>query len=317
LNFQGTRIVDLAAGSVATGLYILKQKELRKAQSGKLFVNMDFSDKTGTVNAKIWDATPELFDGLQVNKIYYVKGRVDLWNGVLQLTVDKYKMAEPEIQEKIEDFVPSAPEKPEEMLAYIEQCVESFENDDLRLLVRYFLETNKEKLLYWPAAKSLHHAVRSGLLYHIKRMLMNAQGVANVYEGINKDLLFAGIILHDMDKLNELESNTLGMADYTVEGQLLGHIPMGILSIQRMSDDLSIDPEITLMLQHMILTHHGIPEYGSPKPPMIIEAEILHLLDLMDARIYDFTESLQNVEPGEFSEPVWSMDKRRLYKHKI
>jgi 3'-5' exoribonuclease len=84
-----------------------------------------------------------------------------------------------------------------------------------------------------------------------------------------------------------------------------------------MSDDLSIDPEITLMLQHMILTHHGIPEYGSPKPPMIIEAEILHLLDLMDARIYDFTESLQNVEPGEFSEPVWSMDKRRLYKHKI
>lgn len=317
MKFEEMRIVDLTAGNIATGLYILKQKELRKAQSGKLFINLDFCDKTGTVNSKIWDATQETFDALEVNKIYYVKGRVDLWNGILQLTVDKYKLAEPEIQEKIELYVPSAPEKPEAMMEYIEQCVKQFENDDLKLLVQYFLESNREKLMYWPAAKSLHHAVRSGLLYHIKRMLMNAQGVVKVYEGINKDLLFAGVILHDMDKLNELRADSLGMAEYTTEGQLLGHITMGVLTLQKLCDDLSVDPEITMVLQHMILSHHGIPEYGSPKPPMVIEAEILHLLDLMDARVYDYNDNMQNIEPGEFSEPVWSMDKRRIYKHKI
>ncbi len=311
------RIIDLSAGNPGTGLFILKQKELRKAQSGKLFINLDFCDKTGTINSKIWDATQETYDSLLINKVYYVKGRVDLYNGTLQFTVDKYKPAEQEIQDQIEQYVPAAPEKPEDMLEYIENCVEGFENVDLKLLVQYFIEANREKLLFYPAAKSLHHAVRSGLLYHIKRMLMTAEGLVNVYEGINKDLLFAGVILHDMDKLNELEANSLGMADYTTEGQLLGHITMGVLTLQKLCDDLSVNPEITLMLQHMILSHHGIAEYGSPKPPMILEAEVLHHLDLLDARIYDYNDTLQNIEPGEFSEPVWSMDKRRIYKHKI
>jgi len=142
--------------------------------------------------------------------------------------------------------------------------------------------------------------------------------VSEIYVGLNKDLLFAGVILHDIAKTAEMNASELGIvSEYTVEGELLGHIIQGIKMIDQTATQIGADPEISLLLQHMILSHHYEPEYGSPKRPMIPEAEILHHLDMIDARMFDMQKVLGNVEEGKLSEKVWLLNNRKLYKSSI
>jgi 3'-5' exoribonuclease len=146
-------------------------------------------------------------------------------------------------------------------------------------------------------------------------MLMTAERICEVYRNLNRDLVVAGVIIHDIEKLNEIEADTLGMASgYSFEGQLLGHLVQGIKSIDRLAEELGIGTEKTIMLEHMILSHHYEPDFGSPKKPLFPEAEILHYLDMIDARMYDMQEALDATFPGEFSDRVWTMDNRKLYK---
>ena len=169
--------------------------------------------------------------------------------------------------------------------------------------------------MYYPAASKNHHAELAGLLYHMKRMLMTAERVCEVYLNLNKDLVAAGVIIHDIEKLNEIEADTMGMASgYSFEGQLLGHLVQGIKSIDRLAEELGIGEEKAIMLEHMILSHHYEPDFGSPKKPLFPEAEILHYLDMIDARMYDMQEALDATFPGEFSDRVWTLDNRKLYK---
>jgi 3'-5' exoribonuclease len=169
--------------------------------------------------------------------------------------------------------------------------------------------------MYYPAAAKNHHAELSGLLYHMKRMLMTAERICEVYTNLNKDLVAAGVIVHDIEKLNEIEADTMGMASgYSFEGQLLGHLVQGIKSIDKLAEELGVGEEKKIMLEHMILSHHYEPDFGSPKKPLFPEAEILHYLDMIDARMYDMQEALDATFPGEFSDRVWTLDNRRLYK---
>ncbi|WP_333473040.1 HD domain-containing protein [Crassaminicella thermophila] len=135
-----------------------------------------------------------------------------------------------------------------------------------------------------------------------------------VYTNINTDLLFAGILLHDIEKLEELDADSLGIAEYSTQGQLLGHINLAINKIGKVGEKLGADKEVIMLLQHMVLSHHYEPEFGSPKKPMIPEGELLHYIDLIDARMYDMEDHLKNIKEGEFTEPIWSLDNRRLYK---
>ena len=163
-----------------------------------------------------------------------------------------------------------------------------------------------------------HHSIRAGLLYHIVRMLYAGDKLSDIYDIVNKELLFAGIILHDIAKIEEYDANELGIvSDYNAEGQLLGHIIQGITMIDNAANYLGVDSEVALLLKHMILTHHYEPEYGSPKKPMIPEAEMLHYLDILDARMYDMEKALNKVEPSGFSEKVWTLDNRKIYKSKF
>jgi 3'-5' exoribonuclease len=149
-------------------------------------------------------------------------------------------------------------------------------------------------------------------------MLRTAESICGIYENLNADLVYAGVILHDMEKINEMQSDELGIVStYTFDGQLLGHIIMGIKKIDEVAKRLEIDPEISSVLQHMILSHHYEAEYGSPKKPLIPEGEILHYLDMIDARMYDMTKALQNTEASEFANPSFVLDYRRLYKTKF
>ena len=160
-----------------------------------------------------------------------------------------------------------------------------------------------------------HHAEYGGLLYHVKRMLMTGLAVCDIYPILNRDLVAAGVILHDIEKLNEIESNEYGVSPgYSFEGQMLGHIVQGIKLLDRLTEEMGFPREKALMLEHMILSHHYEPEFGSPKKPLFPEAEVLHYLDILDARMFDMEDALNGVEPGSFSDRIWTLDNRRIYK---
>lgn len=314
MKFEGIKISDLKAGESINGIYLLRNADLKLSSNKKLYLDIILTDSTGNVPAKWWDANEADYTALVPNKLYYVNARVDLWKDTLQLTINKIKLADDEDQKHIADFVPAAPLAPEEMLEEIYLYASKIKKAEIRSVVMTLLDQKEEKLLYYPAAKSLHHAVRSGLLYHIVRMLRCGEALCGVYEGINQDLIFAGIILHDLAKIGELSSNELGIAEYSKQGQFLGHIIMGVEELDRAGKLVGASEETMLLLKHMIVSHHYEAEFGSPKKPLFLEAELLHFIDMIDARVYDFQNATKDIDPGQFSEPVWSLDKRCVYK---
>lgn len=212
-------------------------------------------------------------------------------------------------------LVKSAPEAGLEMYDFIYGKATEMQDEELRLMSTNILSRNKEKLLYYPAAMRNHHAELAGLLWHMKRMIMHAEVLVTVYPILNRDLLVAGVIFHDIEKMTEIRSNELGVSDgYSFEGKLLGHLVQGVKVIEELAKELGISEEKSIMLQHMSISHHYEPEFGSPKKPLFPEAEMLHYLDIMDAKMYDIEEAMSKTEPGEFSDRIWSMDNRTLYR---
>jgi len=313
MAMDGTRIADLKEGMICDGTYILKEAVMKKTQAGKFYIDIIFMDNTGEVGAKKWDATEEDMARLKSNKLYKVHVRVQMWQNKMQLNLNSIRLAPPEDQARIAEFVPSAPIAPDEMMETVKVYIDKIGNSDLKELVKSIYNDFREKLIYYPAAKALHHAIRSGYLYHITTMLATAEKISEVYPGVDTDLLYTGVLLHDVMKLEELDSTELGIADYSIEGQLIGHIEMGVALVEKKQNELGLDPKICMLVKHMIISHHNLPEYGSPKPPMFLEAELLHYIDLIDARVYDFENHYRTVEPGEVTEKIWSLD-RRIYR---
>lgn len=297
-----------------TGFFLVKKCEMKTASNNKKFMDFLLCDKTGEINGKLWDATEEHEQSYQANMLIKVRGLIKEWNGNLQLNIELIRPATPEDGVEISNYVPTAPFDPEYMLSKIIDFVNQIQHPDINRIINQLITENREKLLYYPAAQKNHHSIRSGWLYHIMTMLQAAEKMQEIYSFLNKDLLFAGVILHDLAKLNEMEANELGIvSNYTIEGQLLGHIVQGIKMVDRIATEIGAEEEITLLLQHLILSHHYKGEWGSPKSPMIPEAEMLHHLDIIDAHMYDFKQALDKTEPGTMSDPVWTLS-RRVYK---
>jgi 3'-5' exoribonuclease len=245
-----------------------------------------------------------------------LRGMMLEYNGHPQLRVDKLRLAAEGDDYDMSALTPCAPLPPEEMLGYIRGRVEAFADGELKALVLRRLEECGEALNYYPAASKLHHAERSGLLHHTSTMLRAAEAICRIYPTLDGELLAAGVILHDLCKITEIKADAIGLAsDYTAEGMLIGHLVLGVSELARCGRELNVRPELLMMLEHMILSHHDLPEYGSPKPPMFPEAEVLHVLDLLDARIFEMNRELQNAQPGGFTERIWSLD-RKLYRRK-
>ncbi|MBQ5441008.1 MAG: HD domain-containing protein [Firmicutes bacterium] len=311
-------VSDLKKDKEVIDFFMIKSVSVKTGSTGKPYLDVVLGDRTGEINGKKWDvgASDHLLKEKDIVKII---ATVNEFNSQLQLKIQRIRKALPEtIPDDVMDmgdFVKAAPEDPDEMYNYIMDTCLSFEDDDYRALCRKALEDNKEKLMYYPAASKNHHAELGGLLYHTKRMLMNGERVCEVYKNLSRDLLLAGVIMHDMQKLFEIDADTDGMSSgYSFEGQLLGHIVMGVKYVDELSLKLNIGTEKRIMMEHMILSHHYEPEYGSPKKPLFPEAEVLHYLDILDARMYDMEEALKNTEPGGFSDRVWTLDNRRMYK---
>lgn len=301
--------------------FMVKTIAIKVGSNKKQYLDLVLGDSTGDMTAKKWDVSdaelPSLND-ISEGDLVKVKANVTEWNGMKQLRVLRIRKAVDGDDTELMDYIKAAPERGEDMFAFIMEKVAEIKDEELKTLCQLIMEENKEKILYYPAAAKNHHAELAGLLYHLKRMLMTGERICQVYKNLNKDLVITGVLIHDIEKLNEIDANELGIASgYSFEGQMLGHLVQGVKTIDRMARELGMSREKAIMLEHMILAHHYEPEFGSPKKPLFPEAEILHYLDIIDARMYDMEEALFSTEPGEFSDKVWTLDNRKLYKQEF
>ena len=294
------------------GYLIVRSAEQRASANGKNYLDMTLADKSGSINAKMWDGTvqPPL-----AGSIVKVRATGNEFNGRMQLRVEKIRAAENRDPVDMSALIPCAPRDPNEMLGEVVRAADHIADPDLRRITCELLDRAGDKLLTFPAAKQMHHAERGGLLHHTTTMLRAANAIMTVYPQLNASLLTAGVIVHDLAKIDEMDADTLGLvSDYSVDGKLIGHIVRGVVNIQLAAEKTKASPGKALLLQHMVLSHHGIPEYGSPLAPKFPEAEVLNTIDTLDARLYEMDEALSRAIPGGFSEKVWGLDNRQLYR---
>ena len=309
---------ELKPQTEVTDFFMIKSAGIKVGSNKKQYFDVLLGDKTGEVSSKKWDiaeAEIPMLQNLKEGDIIKVRALVTDWNGQTQLRIGRIRPANSEDKLDLADFIKAAPEASQDMYDFIYQVADNMKDQDLRALCTKLLSENHDKLMYYPAASKNHHAEYGGLLYHVKRMLMTGLAVCDIYPILNRDLVAAGVILHDIEKLNEILSNEYGISPgYSFEGQMLGHIVQGIKLLDRLTAELNFPREKALMLEHMILSHHYEPEFGSPKKPLFPEAEVLHYLDVLDARMFDMEDALNGVEPGGFSDRIWTLDNRRIYK---
>ncbi|MBQ3760489.1 MAG: TraI domain-containing protein [Clostridia bacterium] len=304
-------VADFIKNMSFEGFLLVKNAQQRSSMNGSKYLDMTLCDTTGEINAKRWDATelpPE------VGEVLKVRGMVLEYNNRLQLRVDKMRSSAPADEVDINRLIPTAPRPSQDMLDDIIDRTDAMENRQLKELVLRMIDDAGDKLQTMPGAKNLHHAQKGGLLNHTTTMLRGAGFLCELYPFLDADLLAAGVIIHDLCKIDEMQCDALGLVtDYSVEGNLLGHIVMGVSKLDRFGREIGMDRELLVMLEHMVLAHHDLPEYGSPKPPMFPEAEALHILDLLDARMFEMKLECEKVNPGCFTERIWSLD-RKLYR---
>ena len=310
---QQPQLMQMIKNQTFDGFLLTRSAAQKTSSNGSKYLDMTLCDISGEVNAKMWDGLTPV---PAVAQVLRVRGVMLEYNGRPQLRVDKMRPATAEDDYDMAVLAPCAPYPPEDMLGFILDRVERFADPTLKALVKMRLEECGDKLNYYPAASKLHHAERSGLLHHTSTMLKMAAHVCEIYPQLDADLLAAGVVLHDLCKIDEMSSDEIGMvSDYTVEGMLIGHLVCGVAEIARCGKAVGMKKETLLMIEHMILSHHDLPEYGSPKPPMFPEAEVLHTLDVLDARMYEMTRALKNAQPGGFTERIWSLE-RKLYRRR-
>ncbi|HEY8889279.1 MAG TPA: HD domain-containing protein [Clostridium sp.] len=311
------KISEIKKGDRVEGFYIIKSVDIKVSNNSNTNKYLDFNlgDATGDINAKLWECNEEIENKFKQNVLVKVKGTVNEWRGKLQLKIEMIRLTEERDEVDICDYIAVAPYSPEIMYNDILDYLAKIENADIQNIVTNIISNNEQKLMHYPAAKSNHHAIRSGLLYHTTTMLKAGEKLSEIYTFLNTDLLYAGIILHDIGKIYEMNASDLGIvSEYSVEGQLIGHIVQGVKMIETASIEVKADKEVTMLLEHMVLAHHYEAEYGSPKKPMIPEAEMLHHLDTMDARMYDMNKALTETKEGKFSERIRSLDNINIYK---
>ncbi len=278
-------VSELEANKVATGIFLVHAKEVRQKKTGEPYLSLVLGDKTGELDAKMWDNVAEVMDTFERDDFVRVKGLLQVYNNRPQFTVHKLqRMDEAGIEPA--DFFPASRRAPEEMLAELRGVVGSVENPHLRALLELFLadEEIARRYIKAPAAKFIHHAFLGGLIEHVLSVCGLCRMVAGHYPNLDLDLLLAGAILHDIGKIHEL-SYDRGFG-YTSEGQLLGHIVIGVRMVEDKLTRLpDFPPRLRTLLTHLILSHHGTLEFGSPKVPLFPEALVLHYLDDLDSKL--------------------------------
>ena len=315
---EGVWIKDIAANSRVAGTYLAKEKKLLKGKTGKPYLLLRLTDRTGEVEARIWDRVEACGSRFQAGDLIRVSGEAVSYQGILQVKVQDVSQVAPSTDVSLMEFVPEYQEamRASEMRhAELLGIVGAVKDEGLRALVQAFLQDPglREGWLTAPAAKKLHHARLGGLLEHTVSLCKLVEMVCPHYPDLRKDLLLAGAVLHDVGKIKELSSPWA--PDYTTEGRLLGHVMIGVEMIEERLPQYSLPEQQAMELKHMVLSHHGQFEYGSPRRPKTLEALVLYMLDDLDAKFDAFHKHLLNDTAGEEEWTSYhSLFDRYLYK---
>lgn len=277
------------------------------------YLTIMLQDTSGVITAKLWSAKPEQIETLQVGCVVKVSGDIIKYGDELQMKIEKIEIISKEEEEQIK-YLKTAPCTKEAMIQEIKQFLEAIQDPEISLLTHALYEEYHEQLYLYPAASRNHHEYVSGLAYHTLSMLRVAQAVLTIHPQLNADFLYSGILLHDLGKVIELSGPVV--PEYTLEGRLLGHISIGQALIEKKASELNISGEKVTILKHLVLSHHGKQEYGSPVLPQIAEAEVIYLIDNLDARINMIDKALDGVEEGHFTKRVFALENRSFYKPK-
>lgn len=300
----------------ADGFCLIKSVEKRTSSKGGAYLDITFCDKTGEINGKLWDYNEELHGSFSAGELVKVRGIISQYNGADQIKVERIRKAVESDNLDPSDFVKEAEYGGKQMYDELVRIANSFTDQDIKKLTLHIYEEHKDELLVWPAAYKMHHAIRGGLMMHTLSIVRMCEAACNVYPSVNHDLLIAGAMLHDVGKVYEFDLNSVGTVNaYTSEGNLIGHLVKGAMLIDKAADELGTDPKIKMLLEHMLISHHGVPEFGAAVRPLFIEAELLSTFDNVDAFVYEMEEAVEETAPGDFSKKVWGLDDRKFYNH--
>lgn len=308
-------ICDWTVGDEVEGFYLLKAASSRTTAGGKPYLSGTVADCSGSAEAVIWDYSGPV-DSSDTGKVIKLRGQVSLYRGSLQLTMNKIRLPNENDRYDISRLLPTAPINVDARLEEIRALIASMDDEGYRAVAGTMLERHLKAFRTIPAAKSVHHSFLAGLLMHTSNMLRLADFLADLYsETVDRDLLLTGTLLHDFAKEREFSFSELGLVtDYSTAGQLLGHLVMGAQETAAVAAELGLNEEKSLLLQHMILSHHGEPEFGAAVRPMCAEAELLSEIDKIDSRMEIYAETLAEMNPGQVSDRIFALEKK-IYKH--
>jgi 3'-5' exoribonuclease len=278
-------VSGLEPNQLAQGVFLVQQKEVRQKKTGEPYLSLILCDRTGDVDAKMWDNVPEAIDTFERDSFIRVKGMVQLFQNRPQITIHRLQPV-PDSEIDITDFLPASKRDRDEMFAELKSWIAGMTNPHLKGLLDTVFADETLALAYRtaPAAKSIHHGWIGGLVEHVLSVCQLAKLTASHYPDVDFDLLLTGVILHDIGKIHELTyARSLG---YSSAGQLIGHITMGVRMVEDAVRKLpDFPPLLRDLVEHMILSHHGLLEYGSPKVPLFLEAMLLHQIDNLDSKM--------------------------------
>jgi len=312
-------ISELKEGDQLQDVFFVSEKVLATGKTGKPYLSLKLSDKTGTIDGKVWDKVDVLNGVFDKDDFIQVKGNVQLYQGTAQLVIGDIKKITDITNINIDDFVPESGKDLnqlwQEFLGLGKKIKDPFIS---RLFTKVFVEDSfiQEKLRVFPAAKSLHHAYKGGLLEHTLNVAKLAELVSNFYgDMLNKDILIFSALFHDIGKIRELSFSFA--TNYTDEGRLLGHIILADeLLVKKASEIPNFPQQLLNILRHILISHHGEYEFGSPKKPKTLEALVIHFLDNLDAKLNGFVLAVEkDAQNGDWTSIVRAFD-RQLYKGK-
>jgi len=304
-------ITDIKAGDRVDDIFVLSEKILSQKRDGNNFLNVTLSDKTGTIKGVVWDNVDQIAAGITSGDFTLVNGSVGDYRGTLQVVIKKMEPISPDMIDP-SDFLPQTSRDIEGMLERLMKITETIKTDYLKALIDAFFKDKEfvNKFKTAPAAKKMHHAYIGGLLEHTLSMVSLAEKIAGHYSGIDRDLLLSGTVLHDIGKIDEFEYQF--KIDYSDKGRLLNHIVIGLKMVDDKLSGIEHFPEDQmLLLKHLIVSHHGTREFGSPEPPKTIEAVLLNYIDEIDSKVNGIRDFIASEDPDE----TWTSYHRLLERH--
>ncbi len=306
-------VVDLREGDRFDELFLVKMAKMGETRAGKPYMTLTVIDKSGEISGPVWDNAEKLHTLCAPGQVVQITGMVQSYRDTLQLKINDIKHVS-QIETDLGDYLQASTKNREEMTADVQKIVNSLSDPYLKKLLKHFFQKSDWAAMFQtaPAAKGIHHAYIGGLLEHSLSVAQIADLLSGHYEGLNRSLLIAGALLHDIGKLKELSVDG-GVVDYTAKGRLLGHLVIGCEMVALAAARIKDFPENTLeQLQHLILSHHGRKEFGSPTVPMTVEAFVLSFLDDMDAKMNLMEQLRRKMETEELS---WTDYQRSLERY--